>query len=302
MNYLRIFTYLCFVVLFAFYPGNSQLLHTYAYNADLFVPIEEKVTTPTIRPYPYVTNATTPFVSAPSVYIADRYSLTPVFEKQAHTPMYPASTSKIITALVVFDQLKTDDVVTIERVRDEGQVMGLVRGEKITVESLLYGILVQSGNDAAYALADHVGYDKFIELMNQKARALSMKNTVFVNPAGLHSNRQVSSAFDLSIAARELLQNEYLAKMVHTKQITVSDETFTYFHPLSNVNQLLGSIAGIGGLKTGYTEEAGENLVTLYRRPDGHELILVVLKSEDRFSDTKTLVDWIKTSVAYRTP
>jgi D-alanyl-D-alanine carboxypeptidase len=216
--------------------------------------------------------------------------------------MYPASTSKIITALVVFDQLKTDDVVTIERVRDEGQVMGLVRGEKITVESLLYGILVQSGNDAAYALADHVGYDKFIELMNQKARALSMKNTVFVNPAGLHSNRQVSSAFDLSIAARELLQNEYLAKMVHTKQITVSDETFTYFHPLSNVNQLLGSIAGIGGLKTGYTEEAGENLVTLYRRPDGHELILVVLKSEDRFSDTKTLVDWIKTSVAYRTP
>lgn len=302
MNYLRIFTYLCFVALFVYYPGNSQLLHTYAYNADLFVPIEEKVTTPNIRPFPYVTNASAPLVTAPSVYIADRYSLTPVFEKQAHTPMYPASTSKIITALVVFDQLKTDEVVTVGRVRDEGQVMGLVGGEKITVESLLYGILVHSGNDAAYALADHVGYDKFIELMNQKARELSMNDSVFVNPAGLHSNRQVSSAFDLAIAARELLRNDYLAKMVHTKQITVSDETFTYFHPLSNVNQLLGAIPGIGGLKTGYTEEAGENLVTLYRRPDGHELILIVLKSEDRFSDTKALVNWINSSVAYRTP
>lgn len=303
MRIARILFYIAFAFLFLWYPGNTQLLHTYAYNRDVFVPISEKsLTLRYDSPYPYVTNSIQPAVSAYSVYIVDRDTLTPIYGKNEHATTYPASTTKMITALVTYDRYKSDDVVKVPRVHNEGQVMNLVTGERITVENLLYGMLVHSGNDAAYAVADFYGYDKFIALMNEKAKELHMNDTTFTNPAGLHNPQHVSTAYDLTLAARALLNNEYLAKMVHTKQITVSDETFTYFHPLSNVNQLLGAIPGVGGLKTGYTEEAGENLVTLYRRPDGHELIMVVLKSDDRFADTKELVNWINTSVAYRTP
>ena len=303
MRIARILFYTAFALLFLWYPGDSNLLHIYAYNRDVFVPISEKQLELNYeRSYPYVTRDIAPVVSAYSVYIVDRTTLTPVFGKNERATTYPASTTKVITALVAYDQYKTDDIVTVPPVQKEGQVMGLVTGERITVENLLYGMLVQSGNDAAYAVADFYGYDAFIALMNKKAQELHMSDTTFTNPAGLHNSQHVSSAYDLTLAARALLNNDYLAKMVHTKQITVSDETFMYFHPLSNVNQLLGAIPGVGGLKTGYTEEAGENLVTLYRRPDGHELIMVVLKSEDRFADTKELVNWINTSVAYRTP
>jgi D-alanyl-D-alanine carboxypeptidase (penicillin-binding protein 5/6) len=302
MRYVRIALFFSFATLFLWYPGNSDLLHTYAYNADLFVPIEQKVTHLSTSPYPYVTNGTAPAITAQSAYIVDRTTLTPVFARNEHMSMYPASTTKMISALVVFDHLKPTQVISVPQVHEEGQVMGLVTGERITVENLLYGMLVYSGNDAAYAFADYMVYNHFIDLMNQKAKQLQMNDTHFTNPAGLHNPAHVSTAYDLSLAARELLNNEYLAKMVHTKQITVSDEAFTHFHQLSNVNQLLGVIPGVGGLKTGYTEEAGENLVTLYRRPDGHELIVVVLKSEDRFIDTKAIVDWINSSVAYKTP
>jgi D-alanyl-D-alanine carboxypeptidase (penicillin-binding protein 5/6) len=97
---------------------------------------------------------------------------------------------------------------------------------------------------------------------------------------------------DLARLASVALTNKTVSKMVAIPQITVSDETHTYFHPLTNVNQLLGKIPGVGGIKTGWTEEAGENLVTLVER-NGHRVIIVVLKSLDRFADTAFLIDWV---------
>src|SRR3989344_9510430 len=125
-----------------------------------------------------------------------------------------------------------------------------------------------------------------------------MKNSYFSNPNGLDSGTQHSTAFDLALAARELLKNPYLSKIVSTKEITISDVDFKYFHQLTNVNKLLGEIQGLGGLKTGYTENAGENLVSFYKK-NGHQFVIVILKSQDRFVDTTILVDWIKTNVKY---
>lgn len=294
------FFFLFFTFLFLFYPGESFYYDLFAHHADIFAkkPIQDTIT---IHPIPVVTTTATPSATAQGIYIADLQSFTPVFSLNPHEKRYPASTTKVITALVTLDLYKPDDVITIKEATAEGTTMGLVRGERITVENLLYGILVQSGNDAAYALAQSYGYDTFIQKMNEKAAALGMKNTHFVNPAGLDADGQLSTPFDLALAGRALLQNHYLRKIVGTKEITISDVDYQIFHKLTNVNRLLGEIQGLGGLKTGYTEQAGENLISFYKS-DEHEYIIVVLKSEDRFEDTTNIVSWINRSIDYITP
>jgi D-alanyl-D-alanine carboxypeptidase (penicillin-binding protein 5/6) len=187
-----------------------------------------------------------------------------------------------------------DDTVTVKAVASEGQVMGLVPGERITVENLLFGALIHSGNDAAWALAEHYpgGVDKFVSAMNQKAQMLHLTKSTFTNPAGYDNPMHKMTPLDLAKLGSIALRNKTIAKMVAIPQITVSDVTHTYFHPLTNVNQLLGKIPGVGGIKTGWTEEAGENLITLVER-GGHRVIIVVLKSLDRFTDTTKLIDWV---------
>ncbi|MFH0979362.1 MAG: serine hydrolase [Candidatus Roizmanbacteria bacterium] len=293
--------YLLFIfysLLFLFYPGDSYYFHIFAYNRDLF---NKKQTKAEIRvnPVPYLKNPFYfPETSAEGVYVVDLPSFTPILERNKHIKFLPASTVKIITALVTYDVYKPDQIITVKKTTENGQVMGLIPGEKIIVENLLYGLLVHSANDAAYVLAENHGYEKFIDLMNKKAFQLKMVNSYLTDPAGLEEIKQYSSPFDLALAARELLKNPYLSKIVSTKEITISDIDFKYFHKLTNVNKLLGEIAGLGGLKTGYTEEAGENLVSFYKK-NGHQFIIVILKSQDRFYDTTNVIKWIEENVAY---
>lgn len=293
----HIFLFVFFTLLFLFYPGDSYYFHIFAYNREL-ISKPEPVTKIKIGPIPYLKFPYYPEVTAEGIYLVDLPSFTPVFSRNENLKLLPASTTKILTALVAFDIYKPDQIITVKRTIGDGQVMGLVVGEKITVENILYGALVHSGNDAAYVLADNYGYDKFIDLMNKKAQLLGMKNSFFSNPNGLDSGTQHSTAFDLSLAARELLKNPYLSKIVSTKEITISDVDFKYFHRLDNVNKLLGEIQGLGGLKTGYTENAGENLVSFYKK-NGHQFVIVILKSLDRFNDTRNIISWIETNVDY---
>lgn len=294
------FLFLFFTLLFLFYPGNSPYLEIFTHHRAIFA---EKTIPDTIKinPIPVINTTATPSASAEGMYIVDLASFTPIYAKNAHKQLYPASTTKIITALVALDIYKPDDIITIKEASAEGTIMGLVNNERITVENLIYGILVPSGNDAAYALADTHGYDDFINKMNLKAQELGMKDTNFSNPSGLHAPDHVSSPYDLALAARALLENTYLRKIVGTKEITISDVDYTIFHKLTNVNKLLGEIQGLGGLKTGYTEEAGENLISYYKFGE-HELIIVVQKSEDRFEDTKSIVTWIRQNLSYINP
>jgi D-alanyl-D-alanine carboxypeptidase (penicillin-binding protein 5/6) len=288
-----------FTLLFLFYPGDSYYFHIFAYNRDAFRP-SPAPSKMYIRPIPRLINQTIPDITAQGAYIVDILSFTPVFERNSHGRFLPASTTKIVTALVVNDIFNSDDVLTVKKATYEGQVMNLVLGEKITVENLLYGILVHSANDAAFTFAENKGYDAFIRLMNEKAKQIHMDDSSFVNPAGLDNPRQYTTPFDLALAARELLKNKYLARFVATKEIVISDVDYVNFHKLTNVNKLLGEIHGIGGLKTGYTENAGESLVSFYKK-NGHQFIIVILKSKDRFQDTRNIVRWIDENVTYLT-
>ena len=293
-----ILPFIFYTLLFFFYPGDFFYFHLFAYNRDLFQKNPSPLETKNIT-LPYLKNSFyQPEVSAQGIYVVDLPSFTPILEKNPHTRFLPASTLKIITALVAYDVYKPSQIIEVKKTINEGQLMDLKIGEKITVENLLYGTLVHSGNDAAYVLADNYGYEKFIKLMNEKAKKLSMKNTHFTDPTGLKENNQYSSPFDLALAARELLKNPYLAKIVSTKEIIISDVDFKYFHKLTNVNKLLGEIQGLGGLKTGYTQEAGENLVSFYKK-NGHQYLIIILKSEDRFADTEKIINWINENVDY---
>ncbi len=297
LKFCLLFTF--YTLLFLFYPGDSLYFKIFAYNKSLFRRNEKQIDFK-INPVPYIKSPYYPEISAEGVYVVDLPSFTPILERNQQQKFFPASTTKIITALVAYDIYQPDEIVSIKRVVTEGQTMGLVENEQITIENLLYGTLVHSGNDAAYALADSYGFEKFVSLMNKKSKELGMINSNFKNPAGLDDFDQYTTPFDLALAARALLQNKLLSKIVGTKEIIISDVDFRFFHKLSNVNKLLGEIQGIGGLKTGYTENAGENLVSFYKN-NGHQFIIVILKSEDRFVDTKNVIQWIEENVGYET-
>lgn len=292
--------FVLFTLLFLFYPGDGTYFHLFSYHSGLFL-AKAGSPKPTVNPIAYVQNPPEPSITAKGVYVVDLSTFSTLYARNPDRLFFPASTTKVITALVAMDIYKPDEVITVKRVLDEGQVMGLVQGERISVENLMYGLLVYSGNDAAYALADHYGFDQFINLMNKKAQALHMEHTHFVNPAGLDNIQQYTTPFDLALASRALLSNEYLKKIVGIKEITISDVDYKYFHRLTNVNELLGEIQGVGGLKTGYTENAGENLVSFYTK-NGRQTLIVVMKSDDRFTDTRVLIDWINANVKYINP
>jgi D-alanyl-D-alanine carboxypeptidase (penicillin-binding protein 5/6) len=271
-----------------------------AYFSAAFHEEPEFITLPFTAPTPalYPKNVTGAYpgeeITATGLVVLDIDSGIYLFKRNEDELLAPASTTKILTALVALDSYNLDDVVTVTTVMNDGQVMGLVPGERITVENLLFGALIHSGNDAAYALADHYpgGVEKFVEAMNEKAEKLRLTKSTFRNPVGYDDPNHKMTPTDLARLGAIALGNKIIAKMVAIPQITVSDVTHTYFHPLSNVNELLGKIPGVGGIKTGWTEEAGENLITLVER-DNHRLIIVVLHSQDRFGETEKLINWV---------
>jgi D-alanyl-D-alanine carboxypeptidase len=236
-----------------------------------------------------------PVISAQGVLAVDLNSGVPLYEKNPDAPLLPASTTKIITALVALDSYQLDQVLTVGRGANvDGQKMGLYVGEQMRVEDLLYGLLVFSANDAAQTLAQNYegGYQAFVDAMNRKALELYMTNSYFDNPVGLDGNSQRSTAKDLIRASEVAMRNPEFAKIVGTKQVVVTDITGKSRYNLRNINELLGVVPGVLGVKTGWTENARENLVTYIER-DGHRVMIAVLGSQDRFGETKELIDWI---------
>lgn len=240
-------------------------------------------------------NVSFPTLSAQGVLAIDLDSGVPLYEKNPNAELLPASTTKIVTAMVAMDFYKLDDILTIPKgVNVDGQKMGLYAGEKMKVEDLLYGLLVYSANDAAmtFAIDYPGGYDAFIEQMNVKAKALHMVNSHFENPVGLDGNTQTTTAKDMVRASEMAMRNTEFSKIVGTKSVVISDATGKIKYSLNNINQLLGNVPGVLGIKTGWTENARENLVT-YMKRDGHVIILAVLGSQDRFGETRELINWI---------
>ena len=227
--------------------------------------------------------------------IQDVESKSMIYSRAADTPLLPASTTKIMTALVALDTWPNLDTVITVQSEDHaiGSTMNLKKGENITIRNLLYGLLVPSGNDAALALADNFpdGYSAFVDAMNAKAVALHLDHTTYKNPSGVEQYGHVTTARDLAVLAATALQNPTLAEIVQTEGITITDTTGTIIHELKSTDELLGQIEGFKGLKTGWTTNAGEFLVSYVERGD-HKVIIVVLGSRDRFGDTRALIDW----------
>lgn len=235
-----------------------------------------------------------PNISARAVLIEDLATDTVLLQKEAGSSLPIASTTKIMTALVGSEYFKPAAILTVEGGADiSGSKAGLIKGEKLTFRSLLYGMLLSSGNDAAYAIAENYpgGVLGFVSAMNKKVKELNLLNTRFDNPAGFDSPNQYSSANDLAEITKEALKNYQLARIFATKETNIVSINKKYTHQLLNLNKLLSSVKGVLGVKTGTTEGAKENLVTLVER-DGHRLLLVVLGSEDRFGETTKLIDW----------
>jgi serine-type D-Ala-D-Ala carboxypeptidase (penicillin-binding protein 5/6) len=260
-------------------------------------------------PVPVISkDATFPIFSAQGVLAVDLNSGVTLFEKDADKALLPASTTKIVTALVAMNSFNKDDIIEIGNISVVGQKMGLKKGEKITVSDLLYGLLVYSANDAAEALAQNYpgGRDNFVLAMNDFAKSLHLENTNFTNPSGLdgYGNSIVSTARDLIRVSTYAMKNPEFAKIVATKEIIVKSVDGKITHKLTSVNELLGKVAGVMGVKTGWTESARENLVT-YMERDNHKVMIAVLGSQDRFGETKELIAWIFTNYSWqevRTP
>ncbi len=241
-----------------------------------------------------------PEITAESVMVVDVESLSVLLEINSDQKMLPASTTKILTALVSLEFYPLDKVLQVNGNVIDGQRMGLVTGEEITVENLLYGLLIYSANDAAEVLAHNFpgGRDLFVSTMNMKAQELGMENSKFTNPSGLDGDGHYSTARDLIKLSLYAMRIPVISHIVSLKDITVMSVDGKIVHKLRNINQLIGSVDGVIGIKTGWTENAMENLITYIRRDD-KELVISVLGSKDRFSDTKKLIDWIYSNYSW---
>ncbi len=243
---------------------------------------------------PISKNLPIPFTSARNIFIIDRDSKMVLYSKNADMHVYPASTTKMMTALVTLERYPLDRVITVTRAYPIGENIGFQPGEKITVEHLLYALLVQSGNDAGEILAENFagGRAAFVEAMNKKAAEIHLDNTHFANPTGIDEEGHYSTAVDLARLGDVALRNPEFTKIVGTQNAVVSSVDYSVSHVLSNINELLGQVAGVTGIKTGYTEGAGQSLVTLVSR-NNHPVISVVLGSLDRFGDSRRLIEWV---------
>jgi len=250
---------------------------------------------PSPKPYPVNKGIyLLPELTAKSIFIVDVDSAVVLYQQNADLKLLPASTTKMMTALVVLDQYPLDKVLTVGQLKIDGSKIGLLPGEQITVENLLYALLVGSANDAAEVLAQNYpgGEAGFVLAMNQKAADLKLENTHFSNPIGLDDKDHYSTAKDLGRLAVVFINQPVLAKIVATPEIVISDTSGTIKHNLKNTNELIGKVEGVKGIKTGWTQNAGECLVTLVEK-GGHRVVIVVLESKSRFTETQSLINWV---------
>ena len=244
-----------------------------------------------------------PIMNARAGVIYDRTSGTVLWGKQENTRRAMASTTKIMTCLVVLEKANGTDVVEVSKkaAATGGSRLGLKTGDKITVNDLLYGLMLRSGNDAAVALAEFVGGDVagFAEKMNQKAEELGLKDTHFVTPHGLDQPEHYTTCYELAKITDYALNNKKFAQIVNTKScnITIAGTPRVIF----NTNELLGNLAGVDGVKTGFTNNAGRCLVTSTTR-QGHQIICVVLGADTktiRTKDSIKLIEYVFSNFEY---
>jgi D-alanyl-D-alanine carboxypeptidase len=236
-----------------------------------------------------------PFVSARSVAVVEGSCGALIYGRDERAPFPPASLTKLMTAAVATDQADVSMMITSHvdgaALYDEtgSTIMGLKPGMQLSLLDLLYGLLLPSGNDAAIAIAEGISgsQDAFVRLMNEKAQSLALDDTHFTNPHGLYEDGLTSSARDMAMLARYVMQNADLREIVKTVQYQPAWDG----PPVWNGNRLLDEYPGADGVKIGYTEESGQTIVASASR-DNRRIIIALLRSQDRYTDAERLFDW----------
>lgn len=247
-------------------------------------------------------NIPEPQLSAFSVVALDITTDKILFQKNIHFRLAPASTTKIMTAIIASEHFNNGDLLTVpSEALVGGSTMGLSAGERLSFRSLLYGMMLNSGNDAAFTIAMNYpgGYEAFIAQMNKTAVEMGLKDTHFDNPAGFDNSTHYSSAYDLLQIGKAAVKNARLGRVFSTKETLVTSIDKSQTHVLKNLNKLLNE-DGVVGIKTGTTEMAGESLVGLIEK-DGQTVLTVMLNSGDRFGETKKLINWIFQNYSWQT-
>ncbi len=247
-------------------------------------------------PIPDASAATAPpAVGATSAVLIDGYSGRIIYEKDSHRRLPMASTTKMMTAILVRENAELDDIVTVteEATAAGEQEIWLEKGETLQVEQLLAALLIHSANDAGVALAEHVAGDVagFVDMMNQKAAEIGARDTHFANPHGIDQEDHYSTSYDLALIGMDLIKDDVLAEMVKRSRYEIPWPGNPYARVCLSHNRLLGQYSHAVGIKTGYTGKAGYCLVSAARK-DGKLLIATVLDSTTRFDDSRRLLEY----------
>ena len=266
------------------------------------------------------TRKNTPTIGCQAAYLADPVSGKVFYEKNAHAIMYPASTTKILTALVVLENCDVNETVTVSQkaidlVPSGYSTAELKAGEKFSVYDLLQAMLIPSANEAANALAEHVSgsVEAFAKICNRRAKELGCEMLHFVNPNGVHDENHYCCAYDLYQIAKECRKHDVFNEIVKRSEFTVpatdvcpkGDRTFANTNEMLSVASPRYYLPYCTGVKTGHTSSAGECLVSSSSKDD-LDLICVVLGGSiknglnERFSDTKKLMEFVYGSYAYK--
>lgn len=245
-----------------------------------------------------------PEVQAEGAILLDAVTGKVIFEKNAGTRFYPASITKLMTALLVLEKCKLEDVVTFSNTAvtnlESGSVsIRLTAGDKLTVKDCLYALMLKSANEVANGLAEHVAgsVSKFADMMNARAKALGCANTNFANPSGLNNSNHYTTPYDMALIAREAFKNQELCRITSTLSYQIPATKLEKARKVTMGHKMLYPsderyYPGIIGGKTGYTSLAGNTLVTCVEK-DGVRLIAVIMKSKQtHYADTKTLLDF----------
>ena len=296
VNPRRYVLYLCFLIVLLLLPGQNryQTLGLEKVEPEI---LDLPFTVSKPASYPERTGGqNVPYLSASAVILMDVDSQVVLYEHNPNEKLLPASTTKIRTAVIALENYPLELVMpakeTIIEATVDASLMRLEVGDRVSARSLLYGLLLNSGADAAETLAQNFpgGKSAFLEKMNEKAKELNLNNTHFVNEVGLDDSNQYTTVLDLARLTTYALKNPTFTEIVKTREKFVYDATGQKRYYLKNINELLG-ISGIDGVKTGYTEQAGECLVTSATQ-NGHRLLSVVLRSQDRFLESASLIEW----------
>lgn len=234
--------------------------------------------------------------SAKAAIVMDVKTKRVLYSKNMNTQLEMASTTKIMTALLAVESGKLNDIVTIKQssCNVEGSSVYLKPGEKLTVEELLYGLMLRSGNDASVAIAEYIGgnVDNFVALMNKKAKDIGADNTHFMNPNGLPDNSHYTTAYDLALITSYAMKNSKFSEIVGSKNKTIPGPPGENWNRiLKNKNKMLWTFEGANGVKTGYTKDAGRCLVTSATR-NNMQLVCVVLNCGPMWEESTALLEY----------